>query len=213
MHPYFVLVDAELRILREKIVQNYNELSIRDLCAKRSGRYDVMFFKLDHKYCEMMSKITEIKCSLIFNKLWQKYGEILKDEVITMEIIFNKMWSRICEELKSTNQQFLDGEMRLQKIDEYSNMFKNYDALQEEFMLLSKHFSETTTSLVKGKLGVIIKKVKNYKELFDAQQAAQTILQLKKTVGLEGDFSEVEKIEKVRLYFLVCCWACIGGQA
>ena len=200
------LVDEELRVLRDKIVQDYNELSISDLCTKRSGGYDIVFFDLDDKFHEMVSKITEIKNSQIFKKLWQKYSEKLKDEFVTMEVIFTNIWSRILDKLKSINEQFLDGEMQLKKVDKYLVMCKtDYDALEEEFMLLSRYFSGTAhLGEVKKKLGVSIKKVKSYKQLFDAQQAALAILELKEVMGLEGDFSEVENIKEVRLYTFCC---------
>ena len=191
--------------MREKIEQDYDELSIRDLCVKRSARYNTVFFKLDEKFCKMALRITEIKSSRIFDKLWQKYGKNLRDEVVTMEIIFGKIWSKICEKLKSINQQFLDGEMQLNKVDKYLSMFEmDYDALEQEFMLLSRYFNDTTHfEQIEKKLGVIIKKVKSYKKLFDARQAAQAILELQKAMDLKGDFSEVEKIEEVRLKYLV----------
>ncbi len=191
--------------MREKNEQSYNELSIRDLCTERSGVCEIVVFNLDEKFTKMVSRITGMKRSRIFNKLWLKYGENVRSEKVTMEIIYDNIWLGICEELKSVNQQFLDGEMQLEKLDEYLDMFKmDYDALEKEFILLSSCFRDTTTNLdhVKEKLGTRIKQVKNYKKLFDARQAAETILGLQKRLGLEGDFSEVEKIEKVSIF---CC--------
>jgi hypothetical protein len=49
-------------------------------------------------------------------------------------------------------------------------------------------------------LAVRIRKVKRYKKLSDARQAAQAILDLQKVMGLKGDFAEVEGIKEVRLY-------------
>ena len=173
-----------------------------DLCTEKSGRHDMVFLKLDDKFYEMVSKIAEMKRSRIFNILWKKYGEKLKDEVVTMEIIFTEIWSKICGKLQSINRQLLDGEMKLKKLDKYLAMFKtDYVAFKEEFMLLSRYFNDTAMHLdqIEEKLGVRIRKVKRYKKLFDARQAAQAILKLQKAMGLTGDFSEVEKIEKVRL--------------
>jgi hypothetical protein len=166
----------------------------------------MVFLKRDDKFYEMVSKITEIKSSQIFNKLWKKYGEKLKDKVVTMEIILNKIWSRICEKLKSINKKFLDGEMQLKKVYKYLDMFNktDYNALEEEFMLLSRHFSgPTQLDEVTKKLGISIKKVKSYKQLFDAWQAAHAIQDLQKVMGLKGDFSEVENVKEVE--YTLCC--------
>ena len=200
----YFLVDEEIFALREKFVQDYDELSIRDLCTRRSGEYNVLFFKLNDKFYEMVSRITEIKRSHIFNKLWQKYSEKLKNEVVTMEDIFKKVWSIILDKLKLINQQFLDGEMQFKKVDKYLNMCKtDYDALEEEFMLLSRYFSGTAhLDEVTKTLAVRIRKVKRYKKLSDARQAAQAILDLQKKMGLKGDFAEVEGIKEVRLYMV-----------
>ena len=79
-------------------------------------------------------------------------------------------------------------------------------------MLLLKYFGGKTTQLdqVQKKLEHIMNKVKSYRKLFDTQQAAQAILELRDTLHLEGDFSEVERIEKVRAYtlFRACCRKC-----
>ncbi len=197
----FFLVDKELHVFRDKIVQDHNELRICDLCT---GGYDIIYFNLDGKFNEMVSNITKLKRSQIFNALWKKYGDKLKDETVTMEIILDKVWLRTCEELQSINKTFLNGEMQLKKINEYLSMFtKDYNALEEEFLLLSRYFNDRTNlDQIKKKLGAIIKKVKSYNKLFDARQAAQAILDLQKAMGLEGDFSQVESIEKVRLHII-----------
>ena len=146
----------------------------------------------------MVSEITDLKRSRIFNVLWKKYAEHFKDKV-TMEMILNEVWLKICEELQSINQEFLDGNMKLRNIDEYLNIFeKSYEALGKEFMLLSKYFNGAThMDQIEKNLGLRITKVKRYKRLYDARQAAQAILKLQKALSLEGDFSKVENIEKV----------------
>ena len=199
----FFLVDDELRVLRDKNEQDYDNLSIRALCTPgRSGGCNVIFFQLDEKSYEMVSKMPEIKDSQIFKKLWQKYGRKLRDDdiVITIEKLF-MTWSKICEKLASKNQEFLSGKMQLKKIDKYVNMFaSNYTALEDEFALLSRFFYDAKTQLgqVKKKLRLVIEKVKSYRKLFQTRQAAQAILKLQEALDLQGDFLEVERIEKVR---------------
>ena len=203
---YLFLVDNEL--LHKKIEQDYNNLSIRDLCCKRSESHVVTFFNLEEKFCAMMSGITEIKSSRIFDKLWRKNGGKLKDKVLTMEEIFENLWLPICDQLMSINQQFLSGDMLLKDVDKYLKLFDtDYQALEKEFLLLSRFFSDSTAfnvSEVKRTLGTKIERVKSYKELFDARDAAQTILLLRETIGLEGDFSEIENLEEVTSLYTSC---------
>ena len=168
----------------------------------------MIYFKFDEKSDEMVSKIPAIKGSRFFIYLWQKYGKSLKDNVVSVDMIFT-IWSKICEKLDARNQEFLNCKMQLKKIDKYIKMFqKDYKALEEEFMLLSHFFNGTTTHLdeVQKKLDDVMNKVKSYRELFDTRQAAQAILELRDALHLEGDFSEVERIEKVRayIYFILC---------
>lgn len=195
------LVDDELRVLRDKNEQDYDDLSIRALCTPgRSGECEVIFFQLDEKSYEMVSKMPEIKDSQIFKTLWQKYSRKLRDGdiVITIEKLF-MIWSKICEKLASKNQEFLSGKMQLKKIDKYVNMFAlNYTALEDEFALLSRFFYGAKTQL--GQVKKVIEKVKSYRKLFQTRQAAQAILKLQEALDLKGDFSEVERIEKVRTY-------------
>ena len=165
-----------------------------------SEKYDIVYLNLDDEmFDEMVSKVIELQKSRIFTSLWDQYGEELKDEVVTIKIIFNQVWSRICEELKLICQQFYDGEMKLQKIDEYLDMFEmEYDAVVEEFMLLFGYFNgPSQLEQIKKKVVDLMKKVKSYKKLFNAQQAAEAFLRLQKVMSLEGDFSQVENIQKV----------------
>ena len=199
---YIFSVDDELRVLRNKIDQDYHDLSIRELCTPgTSGRCDVIFFKLNSMSNEMVSKMPALKGSQIFNNLWQKYGGSKRDSVVSMEMIFT-IWSKICDKLQSKSQEFLDGEMQLQEVDKYIKMFDNdYKALEDEFIFLLKYFGGETTVLdyVKEKIWSVISKVKSYKKLFDCRQAAQAILELRKRFDLQGDFSKVEEIEQVRV--------------
>ena len=183
-------------------MQEHNDLSICDVCTP--GERNVTFFKLNDTFYKMVSKIPEIKSSRIFNKLWKECGETLKDEVVTTEMLL-KTWSNICEKLEAKNQEFLDGEMQLKKINKFVKMFgMDYTALKKEFMLLSRFFNGATTHLdqVQKKLDHVITKVKSYRKLFDAQQAAQAILELREALDLQGDFSEVEKVKEVRVYIM-----------
>ena len=152
-----------------------------------------------------------IKGSRFFEDLWQKYGKSVKDNVVSVDMIFT-IWSKICEKLDSRNKEFLNGKMQLKKIDKYIKMFQmDFKALEDEFMLLSKYFGKTTQlDQVQKKLEHVMNKVKSYRKLFDTQQAAQAILELREALHLEGDFSEVERIEKVRAYtlFRVCYRKC-----
>ena len=151
----------------------------------------------------MVSKIPEMKSSRIFNKLWHEYSEKLKDEVVTMEKLFTT-WSQICESLMTINKEFHDGEMQLVEVDKYVKMFNtDYTVLEDEFTLLSSYFDSATAHLERKKLDVVMKKVKSYRKLFDARQAAQAIVDLQKALNLQGDFSEVDRIKKVRVYFCI----------
>ena len=193
------LVDEELHVLREKSVQDHSELSIQDVCVERSDGYDVIFFELDDKYLNMVSRITEIKGSRIFVRLWREYSEEFKNEEVTLENIF-EMWCRVHEKLKETNDQFLNGEMLLKDVDKYLKLFQtNYTDLEEEFKLLSRFLiSKKHLDGAKRNLTARIKQVKRYKKISDARQAGKAILQLKETLGLTGNFSVIEKIEEVR---------------
>ena len=166
------------------------------MVAETSGKFGIKYFNLNDKFYEMVSKITEIKRSQIFSVLWKKSSEKLKEEVVTMEMIFN-VWSTTCGELKCINQHFLDGVIQLKKIDKYLVIFGyDYDALKEEFMQLSKYFLGTADlDEVKKKFSSKIEKVKSYKKLVDARQAAQAILDLRDELGLEGDFSRIEQVD------------------
>ena len=200
---FYFLVDEELRLLRKKIQQDYNDVSIRTLMCPSN------FFKIDERFCTMVSRMTEIKCSRIFGKLWPKYGEQLQNQTVTVKIIFHEVWLRIYHELNTESQQFLSGQMRLKDIDQYLKMFDlDYEALEKEFVLLSGFFSDKTTHLdqVKKRLRKTIERVKNYKKLFDARDAAETILGLRKKVALKGDFSAVENLKQVRLLLFCACF-------
>ena len=147
----------------------------------------------------MVSKVTELQKSRLFNVLWKTFGKELKGQVVTMEIISNQMWSRICKELELKCNKFSEGDVKLREIDGYLDTFRtNYDAVVKEFMLLSQYFNgKREFDRIKNKLVAIMEKVKNYKELFHAQEAARAILHLQKVFSLTGDFAKVKSIEQV----------------
>ena len=148
---------------------------------------------------EMVSKIKEIKCSVIFKRFWEKYGSKLNDKVVTMEVICNKIWLPISEKLSTVYQQFLSGQIQLKKVDKYLKLFDDYNALKSELILLCTYFNGTSNlEQVKKELDKIFDKVKSYRRLFHAHQAAKVILELQQKMSLNGDFSEVEGIKEVR---------------
>jgi hypothetical protein len=151
----------------------------------------------------MMSGIAEIKCSKIFEKLWLKYGQCLKNEVMTMEIICENLWIPIRSKLKALNEQFLSGDMLLRQIDKYLKMFRtDYDAMKNEFVLFSEFFRDNAVPKLdelKKKLDERIERVKNYKRLFDARDAANAIEALGKKMSLKGDFSAINELKEVSL--------------
>lgn len=151
----------------------------------------------------MACRVTEIKRSLLFEKLWLKYSANVNDKEVTLEIIFTEIWLKIREKLKLIHRQFLNGEIQVNKIDKYLRLFEmDYDAFEKEFMLLSRFFQHTV-SLEQAKKIVSdrMAEVKSYKKLSAAHQAARVILELQQKMDLKGDFSEVEKIEKVIFKF------------
>ena len=200
------LVDEGLRVWREKIEQDIVHVAIGDLCVKSSKRHIVTFFnlELEEKFCTMMSGVMKIKRSRIFRLLWQKKGEKVKDKVLTMEVIFDDLWSPICSKLVLINQQFLSGDMLLKDVDRYLKLCDlDYEALKNEFLLLSKFFSDGTSFYVnelETELRVGVERVMNYKKLFDARDAAKAILLLRETIGLKGDFSAIKNLDKVSLF-------------
>ena len=198
--PYHTfVVDEQLVDLREKVKQDYSRFSINNLCVKRSERYDVMFFNLDERSSIMVSKIAEIKSSRIFNELWGKYCEVLKDEVMTIEIICEKIWLKIYNKLHSRNQDFMSGDMMISEIEIYFKMCRaDYHVLQEEFKLLSGSFfgAETFENINKQLVGTV-EKFRMYRKLFHAQETSKIILMLQRVMGLQGDFSVVECIDEV----------------
>ena len=200
------LVDEGLRVWREKIEQDIVHVAIGDLCVKSSKRHIVTFFnlELEEKFCTMMSGVLKIKRSRIFRLLWQKKGKKVKDKVLTMEVIFDDLWLPICNKLVLINQQFLSGDMLLKDVDRYLKLCESdYEALKNEFLLLSKFFSDDTSFCVnelETELRVGVERVMNYKKLFDARDAAKAILLLRETIGLKGDFSAIENLDKVSLF-------------
>ena len=185
--------------MREKVEQDYSNVSISNLCVEKSGRYDVMFFNLDEGCRMMVSKIAEIESSRIFNELWRKYCKVLKDEIMTIEIICEKIWLKICEKLNSRYQDFMSGDMMISKIEIYFEMCgADIRVLEDEFKLLSKSFCDATTfENINKELGGTVEKFRMYKKLFHAQETAKIILMLQRVMGLQGDFSVVECIDEV----------------
>ena len=140
-----------------------------------------------------------IQTSRIFNELWKKYQK-LEYEKVTMTVIMESIWGPINDKLMSIKEKFVSGEMQIKKVEEYVKMFNyNYPQLQKEFELLVEFFvlEKAIIRSEKVHLRDRIQQVKHYQKLFDAGLAARSILELRRTMKLTGDFSEVESIAAV----------------
>ena len=192
-------VEGDLSFLRERLKEDMNSQPMCNLCTRNTVGVVVVFFNLDPEIQFMISKIYNIQTSRIFNELWKKYQK-LEYEKVTMTVIMESMWGPINDKLVSIKEKFVSGEIQIKKVEKYLKMFNyDYPQLEKEFELLVEFFvlEKAIIRSEKVHLRDRIQQVKHYQKLFDAGLAARSILELRRTMKLTGDFSEVESIAAV----------------
>ena len=196
-------MDKKLETLREKLEVDFASRAVCDLSATTSAGIVVTFFELNDEICDMVKNVHSIKGSRIFSKLWGKYCGKTQEHPVTLDSIKQSICDPLIKELMSVTREFISGDIILKDVMKYLEMFNNdYEKLGKELEELLKIFPDPQKSRAASKtqLSGNIQKARDYQGLFQANLAAKAIIELRDTVGLTGNFDEVERISEVSFF-------------
>ena len=131
--------------------------------------------------------------SKLFLKLFaeekEKYIAKVKGSDVTFEIVIQEFWLPMCFEFRTDFQKLRDGfELPLKKV---AYLFENITTLPEIKEELEK-WCLAVEETNKNWINDAAKKILDYQTLCRYSFTANTLMQLKKILGLTGDFSIVE---------------------
>ena len=113
------------------------------------------------------------------------------ESVVTLEIVVNELWKPICAELKADLQNLHDGlKLPLKKVAYFFEGMSHLKEIEEELSKWCDAFEVTEKRWIKD----AAQKISDYQELCRYSYTAKTLIQLKETLKLTGDFSAVEAL-------------------
>lgn len=127
----------------------------------------------------------------VFAKQEKSYRLKHEDATITLEKAVKDLWQPSCTEFKEDLQKLSDG-LKL-PLDKVTYLFEDISESKELEVELTKWCDavrETNKRWIRG----AAQKILDYQKLRRYFYTAQTLMQLKETLGLKGDFSAVEAL-------------------
>ena len=111
--------------------------------------------------------------------------------VITLENVVNELWKPMCAELKGDLQNLRDGlKLPLKKVAYFFEGMSHLKEIEEELSKWCYAFEVTEKRWIRD----AAQKISDYQELCRYSYTAKTLIQLKDTLKLTGDFSAVEAL-------------------
>lgn len=127
----------------------------------------------------------------VFAKQKKNYLSKHEDATITLENAVKELWQPMCTEFKDDLQKLSDGlKLSLDKVAYLFEGISHSKVLEEELTKWCDAVKETNRRWIRS----AAQKIQDYQELRRYFYTAQTLMQLKETLGLTGDFSAVEAL-------------------
>ena len=127
----------------------------------------------------------------VFAKQEKSYRLKHEDATITLEKAVRELWQPMCTEFKEDLQKLSDGlKLPLDKVAYLFDDISETKKLEEELTKWCDAVRETNRTWIRG----AAQKILDYQKLRRYCYTAQTLMQLKETLGLTGDFSAVEAL-------------------
>ena len=178
---------------------DYSSLPIRDL-------WETEELKIVYKYGQasdipehIMEEVFQLThsegcTSVIFQNLWSQrkntYMEKQSGNTSTLDVVVKDLWTPVCEEFKSDLEKLSNLQLRLDKVTLlFENIFEQ-KILEDE---LNK-WCDATGYPRRDWIRETAQKILEYQQFCRYSYTAKTLMQLKETLGLTGDFSVVEAL-------------------
>ena len=208
-HFFFLFISVDVVFLSKKAGIDVSCLPIKDLTHSRRVQGTlcpvVKFFELSPKTKVMMSSLSKLSDSVLLRRFWRENGhralerakqESECNELLGVNDIEELIWTPSKEKLQFLVERFLKGTISFEEVDKYFNLFSEKQGLVKEIKLITSQNDQVSELLLNQR----IEAIDQYYELQNCIDAAQSILEFKVAVGLEGNFKLVEDLKNQ-----VCC--------
>ena len=178
---------------------DYSSLSIHDLWENKESKIVYKYGQASDIPEHIMEEVFQLThregCTcVIFQNLWsQRKSTYMKKQsgtTSTLDVVIKDLWTPVCEEFKSDLEKLSNLQLRLDKVTLlFENIF-DQKILEDE---LNK-WCDATGHSRSGWIRETAKKILEYQQFCRYSYTAKTLMQLKETLGLTGDFSVVEAL-------------------
>ncbi|MGH0119424.1 UNVERIFIED_CONTAM: hypothetical protein FKN15_024167 [Acipenser sinensis] len=190
--------NIELKKLEEVVVVH----QLDKISPEDAGK--VLYFQLNEDMREMAEHIHTFKDSYIFQICWENEAksqavtdpnteELTPDPDIelTVDTISEEIFEPCFKRYTSIYEDTKEGSLTLGEVDTIFEAYKSKDKdLRQDLVIMSKlqHSDD------KRWIGRRIQQIQQYHELYLAVESAQVIMEVKETLGLNGDFTVLETL-------------------
>ncbi|KAK3552318.1 hypothetical protein QTP86_010384 [Hemibagrus guttatus] len=164
----------------------------------------VTYFDLDADVRDMAETLHTFKESYIFKICWESQAEDYarrastecesddEEELwATIDLVYEDIFQPCYNKYRKIYKNLKDGSMTFEKVDLiFKAYIGKYEELAEDATIMAKVDPADDKRWIQRR----IQQIEQYHELHLAVESAQVVLQVKQTLGLQGDFQVLEKL-------------------
>lgn len=191
----------------EKLNQNIEKMSLNTflkvftLDGETSySREEVTYFGLCDITRQMAEELHAIKDSSIFKMCWRDQVEELsrnqpdEEEIYTLDMVYNKIFQSCYSTYKRLYDNLKSGELSLEETDTIFEVYKGqYEDLRKDLHIMCRINPSDNRKWIRDK----VHQIQQYQSLHLAVEFSKIIMNIKKTMCLEGDFRVVESLQQM----------------
>ena len=205
--PCFSFSSVNLNELSGKPTTDVSQMLIKDLVQSTVHCGKVLpvvnFFGLSTEAKVMISSLRQLSDSILLRQFWTDNGnKALKitaqteAQFLCVEDVVKLVWTPSNEQLQSLQDCFLSGGISLGEVDKLFKVFKGnqkYENLAKEMRLITSRRGNQVQD-PDALMNQRIEEIQQYYNLHSCIDAAKIILDLKTSLGLQGNFQLVEEL-------------------
>lgn len=195
---YIVCVD--LPDLLKEIKQDHSDCPIKTLCCAQESLQDVQYLRFTaaqplQQILPAFYILSSQYPSELFQQIWKLKLRVVASEKLTLTFvdIVTKIWEPILKECCQLIKGVRDLTITLAAVNDH---FRNLDEKQYHLELLFKATEECSGRQVESTTWIrkAIDRMRLYWNLCEQADAAKTVLELKESLKLEGNFEVIENV-------------------
>ena len=191
--------------MKDSLREKFEMTKISSLCSSESGRMVVKCFPAAKPLDPILNQFQILSQKFpndTFLDFWRAKKETLEDTPMLIDDIVSNVWTPTFQKCVDFLESLRSRSIKLADVD---RLLLKYTPQQLELDV--KHLEIGVCECIPKQMTsqswirVCIKRMQQYRSLHEHANAANAFLEVKKTLGLTGDFSVVEKLAaEVRLY-------------